>query len=86
MRPARQAFYDKHISDNLILRHVKRLPSLVQELSKIVDNAIVAASDTLPPVDDFITAKQRQRDIAVVTNEKGVADFTTKPPPGSAHR
>ena len=76
------AFYDKHFSDDLILRRVKRLPSLVQDLAKNVDDATLAALDTLPPVDDFITAKHRKRDVAnlrsVVTDEKGVADFYDK--------
>ena len=73
------AYYDKHLSDKLILREVKRLPSLVQDLANNVDAAVVAASETFPPLKGFITAEQR--DIAmgnldtIVTNEKAVADF-----------
>ena len=43
------AFYDKHFDDRLILRHVKRLPSLVRDLATNVDQALLAASETLPP-------------------------------------
>jgi hypothetical protein len=73
------AYYNKHLSDKLILREVKRLPSLVQDLANNVDAAVVAASETFPPLKGFITAEQR--DIAmgnldtIVTNEKAVADF-----------
>jgi hypothetical protein len=73
------AFYDKHFSDQLVLRQVKHLPSLVPDLAANVDCALVAASKTLPPVDRFITARKRERDIwylnPVVRDEKGVADF-----------
>jgi hypothetical protein len=73
------AYYDKHISDKLILREVKHHPSLVQDLASNVDAAVVAASETLPPLKGFLTAEHR--DIAmgnldtIVTNEKAVADF-----------
>jgi hypothetical protein len=73
------AFYDKHFFDQLVLCQVKRLPSLVPDLAANVDCALVAASKTLPPVDRFITARKRERDIwylnPVVRDEKGVADF-----------
>jgi len=53
--------------------------SSIQDLAENVDRAVLAASETLPPVDDFITAKQRKRDVEnlelTVTDEKGVAHF-----------
>jgi hypothetical protein len=72
-------FYDKHFSSRLILREVKRLPSLIQDLANNVDAAVIAASETLPPWKGFITAEQR--DIAmgnldtIVTDENGVGNF-----------
>jgi len=42
------AFYDKHIFGPLVLRCVKHLPSLVQDLAANVDRALHAASETLP--------------------------------------
>jgi hypothetical protein len=76
------AFYDKHFSDTLVLRSVKRLPSLVQDLAANVDRALLAASETLPPVDGFFTAKVRERSVRhvvnTITDEKGVANFYDK--------
>jgi hypothetical protein len=76
------AFYDKHFSDPLVLRCVKRLPSLVQDLAANVDHALLAASETLPPVDGFFTAKDRERSVRrvekTITDEKGVANFYDK--------
>ena len=46
-------FYDKHFFDPLVLKCVKCLPSLVQDLITNVDCALWAASETLPPVDGF---------------------------------
>jgi len=60
-RPSRSsrppAFYVKHFSDLLVLKRVKRLPTLVQDLAANVDRALFAASKALPPVDGFFTAK-----------------------------
>jgi len=76
------SFFDKHISRNLALKRVQRLPSLVQDLSRNVDTALTAALNTLPPLDGFITAQQRADDIwttpPTVTGENGVADFYDK--------
>jgi hypothetical protein len=73
------AFYDKHFSDNLVLRQVIRLPTLIEDLAKNVDVAYHAASETLPPLKGFITAELLDIDLgnldAVVTDEEGVADM-----------
>lgn len=73
------AFFNKHLSSKLVLKRVVRLPSLVQDLAKNVDKALNAASNTLPPLDCFVTAVGRARDSdvieEVVTDEKGVANF-----------
>jgi hypothetical protein len=72
-------FYDKHVSAKLILRQVYYLPSLVQDLAKNVDTAVLAASETLPPLKGFITAQQRETYInnldTIVTDENEVASF-----------
>ena len=52
-------YYDKHLSAKLILREIKHLPSLVQDLADNVDAAVIAASETLPSPKGFITAEQR---------------------------
>lgn len=76
------AFYDKHFSDSLVLLHVKRLPSLIQDLAANVDRALRAASGTLPPVDGFYTTKDRERAVRNINknvkDEKGVANFYDK--------
>ncbi|KAF8808131.1 hypothetical protein BYT27DRAFT_7211721 [Phlegmacium glaucopus] len=78
------SFYDKHFSSDLVLKRVKRLPSLVTDLAKNVDTTLDGAINlnSLPPLDDFITARQRAADIRslskVVTSEKAVADFYDK--------
>ena len=73
------AYYDKHLSDKLILREVKHLPSLVQDLADNVDAAVVAASETLPPLKGFLKAEYRDIVMGnldtIVTDEKAVADF-----------
>lgn len=69
-------------SDLLVLRYVKWLPTLVQDLGANVDRALVAASKALPPVDGFFTAKDRERGVRrvekAITDEKGVANFYDK--------
>ena len=76
------AFYNKHFSDLLVLGCVKRLPTLVQDLAANVDRALLAASEALPPVDDFFTTKDRERVVRrlekTITDEKGVANFYDK--------
>ena len=78
----RPSFFDKHITNDLVLKSVKRLPSVVQDLVGNVDTALTAALNTLPPLDRFITARQRKDDIwttpPTVTDEKGVANFYDK--------
>ncbi|KAM6495989.1 hypothetical protein JOM56_008695 [Amanita muscaria] len=55
-----------------------RLPSLVQDLARNVDTALQAASNTLPPLDGFITVQQRaavRRSLPTkVTSEAGVVE------------
>ncbi|KAM6500022.1 hypothetical protein JOM56_003036 [Amanita muscaria] len=76
------AFFDMHLSRKLILKRVVRLPSLVQDLAKNADKALNAASNTLPPLDGFVTAVERAIDLdtieEVVTDEKGVVMFYEK--------
>jgi hypothetical protein len=76
------AIYDKHISPSMVLRRVKRLPTLVQNLAENVDRTLLAASEALPPIDDFLTAKDRARIMRrvekTITDEKGVANFYDK--------
>jgi hypothetical protein len=76
------AFYDKHLVGPLALRCVKRLPSLVQDLAANVDRALQAASETLPPVDGFYTAKDTERAVRNtnknIKDEQGVANFYSK--------
>jgi hypothetical protein len=57
------SFYEKHFSQSLVLQRVERLPSLVQALADNVETALQAASGHLPPLDNFITAKDRKRDL-----------------------
>ena len=72
-------FYDKHFSKDLVLRHVKRLPSLVHDLARNVDSALLAASKSLPPPVHEITADHREFIIEempkVVRNKQGVAEY-----------
>jgi len=73
------AFYDKHFDKRLVLRHVKRLPSLVQDLAINVDSALLAASESLPPPVHEITAAHRnfrvRENCNVVRNKQGVAEY-----------
>jgi hypothetical protein len=72
-----------HFSDKMVLLHVKYLPSLVQQLQKIVDDALLAASGTLPrkwlPLStvtrDFITTHLAS---TVANDEKAVAEIYGK--------
>jgi hypothetical protein len=77
------AFYDKHFSTKLILKHVRRLPSLAQQLAGNVEKALQEASETLPPLDGFTTANFRHMERrstlrTAVTDEKGVMAFYEK--------
>ena len=51
------AFYDKHFSPNLVVKKVVLLRSLVQDLARNVNEALDAASETLPPLKGSITAE-----------------------------
>ena len=76
------SFYDRHLSDNLILRNVKRLPSLVPDLANNVDRVLRAASATLPRTWNRMTAKQRKDELAtrarVARDEKAVVEAYIK--------
>ena len=54
------SFFNKHFDDKYVLKRVRRLPSLVDDLAKNVDTALSAASNTLPPLDYFFIAQQRK--------------------------
>jgi hypothetical protein len=66
----------------VLQRVVKCLPSLIQDLAANVDRALLDASETLPPIDGFFTAKDRERGVRrvekIITDEKGVANFYDK--------
>jgi len=73
-------YFDKHLSDDLILKRVVHVPSLVRNLAEIVDLALEKAKPSLPPsTKHFITAEQRDdivgRRGTQVRSEKGVATF-----------
>ncbi|KAK2467449.1 hypothetical protein APHAL10511_000304 [Amanita phalloides] len=77
------SFYHQHLSDDLVLKRVVRFPSLVNQLATNVDNALAAASNTLPQaLGYFITANQRNIDRRrlgrTVRDENDVANFYDK--------
>jgi hypothetical protein len=71
-------FYDRHLGANLILRHVKHLPSLVPSLVNNVDDLLRAVSPTLPRIWDLPTAEQRRKllkfDDGIAEDEKAVVE------------
>ena len=71
------AYYDKHFSKNMVLLHVKHLPSLVQQLQKNVDEKLLAASATLPrgwyPENSALRDSTRRRVPTVAQNEAAVS-------------
>jgi len=79
------SFYDRHFSDDLILQHVKRLPSLVPDLASNVDHTLRAASATLPRTWNLPTAGQRDHALRFVDNvaedEKAVVEAYMKTVP-----
>jgi len=81
------AYYDKHFSEKMRLLHVKRLPSLVQQLQEKVDRALLAASATLPrewkPLAPAVTRDFMNDNAPIIAkDEKAVAEFygRTTPP------
>jgi hypothetical protein len=77
-----RSFFDRHFSANLILRHVKQLPSLVPDLANNVDRTLRAASATLPRTWDLPTAEQRKRPLDnVAKDEKAVVEAYMKAAP-----
>jgi hypothetical protein len=79
------AFFDKHLSEELKLLRVKRLPSLVRDIAAIVDKTITDSFNDgvqLPPSD--ILSSAEQLDFAVgnidrdMADEKAVSSFYDK--------
>ena len=72
------AFYEKHFTSKLILKRVKRLPSLAQQLARLVDISLGELPEKLPS-ENFIAAKDRLRNVLavsmMVTDEKEVIAF-----------
>jgi len=76
------SFFDGHFSGDLILRQVKRLPSLVPDLANNVDRTLRAAEATLPCTWDLLTAAQRKRPLDnVAKDEKAVIKAYMKTTP-----
>jgi hypothetical protein len=46
------AFYDKHLAQHLVLKQVKQLPSLVQQLAANVNKGLGDVFKSLPPQDN----------------------------------
>jgi hypothetical protein len=80
-RPA--AFYDKHLAENLLLKHVKRLHSLVDSIVGTVDKAIKDAykKGPLPPNETGSLSRPNQvKTLTIdqntqVLGEAGVAEY-----------
>jgi hypothetical protein len=76
------SFFDQHLSTQLVLKRVTRLPSLVQDVAMTVAGAIAAASGNrveLLSLRDFYTTDQRKRAEmqagTFMANELAVAEF-----------
>jgi hypothetical protein len=77
------AFFDKHFTEGLRLLHVKRLPSLVHDITAIVDKSIESFNNVqFPPSDEFYSAKDIGRTARNIdenmADEKAVASFYDK--------
>src|SRR5258708_11312819 len=72
-----RAFFDKHFSENLKLFHVKRLPTLISDLTAIVDKALVDCIQL--PVPHFHSTDAILESVSEieknVVDEKEVAGF-----------
>ena len=71
------AFFDLHFSDRLILKHVVRLPSLVQSIARTVDTALDATKNALPELSGILRIEVIRQLAGFqechVRNEKGVS-------------
>jgi hypothetical protein len=84
------SFYDKHLSENLILKEVKVLRSLQQAIADVVDRTLSSIQQNniaLPPAKitangDFVTEDKRRHvdylENRPVRNKKSVANFYLK--------
>ena len=55
------SFYDKHLADHVVLKHVKLMDSLVHDIASNVDNILDTVrrnEDILPPYAEEMSAKQ----------------------------
>jgi hypothetical protein len=91
-RPESLAFFDKHFSKELKLLRVECLPSLVHDITAIVDKSIIDYfNDGLqfPPESKFYSAEDIDRAVENLDkdmeDEEAVANFMTKLLPHSAH-
>ena len=71
------AFFDRHFSENLKLLHVKRLPTLISDLTAVVDKGLVDCIQL--PVSHFHSADAILDTVSEieknVVDEKEVAGF-----------
>jgi hypothetical protein len=75
------AHYDTHLHESLILRKIVPLPSLLIDLTNVVDNALRYARPNLPPINDssvFLPENRMETLIGMdplMKDEDGVANF-----------
>ena len=73
------SFYDKHLADGLILKHVKSLPTLLTAIANVVDTKLRdmrARRLPLPPHAGFPTLEHRELNLStVMKNESTVSEF-----------
>jgi hypothetical protein len=74
------SFYDKHLADGLILKHVKSLPTLLTAIANVVDTKLQdmqARNLPLPSLDCFPTLEKRMFNLSttVMKNESTVSEF-----------
>jgi hypothetical protein len=65
------AFFDRHFSEKLKLLHVKRFPSLAQDIAAIVDKTImdsINAGFQFPPSGTLLSARQRNFAVQAVAS------------------
>jgi hypothetical protein len=73
--------YDMHLDERLRLKRIVPFPSLLTDLTAVVDNALRDVQVNLPPTDDRAAFLQRHRAqtlgemVTSVKDEDGVADF-----------
>jgi len=74
------SFYDKHLADGLILKHVKSLPTLLTAIANVVGTKLQdmqARNLPLPSLDCFPTLEKRMFNLSttVMKNESTVSEF-----------